>query len=73
MMIVDRIALTLVVIGAINWGSIGVFGFDTASCFSAVIHSLKQIKYTLTGLAGIWSISLLFKEQNEDNVEVVRR
>lgn len=58
----DRIALVLVIIGALNWGSIGIFRFDiVAWLFGGQGAMLSRIVYTLVGLAGLWCISLLFR------------
>lgn len=60
----DKTALTLVIIGAINWGSIGLFKFDlVAWIFGGQTAVLSRIVYTLVALAGIWCISLLFRTQ----------
>lgn len=65
MMIADTIALVLVIIGAINWGSIGLFGLDlVATLFGGQGALLSRIIFSLVGLAGIWSITLLFKEKH---------
>ena len=61
-MIVDKIALALVIIGSLNWGSIGIFGFDLVSWIFGDASALSRIIFTLVGLAGLWSISLLFRE-----------
>lgn len=59
----DKIALVLVIIGAINWGLIGIFSFDlVAFLFGGQAAIISRIVYTLVGLAGIWAISLLFKD-----------
>ncbi len=64
----DRISLILVIIGALNWGSIGIFSFDiVAWIFGGQTAILSRIIYTLVALAGIWCISLLFRK--EDLVE----
>ncbi len=58
----DRISLILVVIGAINWGAIGLFQFDiVAWIFGGQDAIISRIVYTLVALAGIWCISLLFR------------
>lgn len=60
---IDRIALALVIIGALNWGSIGVFEFDiVAWLFGGQGAIISRIVYTLVALAGIWCITLLFKK-----------
>lgn len=65
-MLLDRIALILVIIGALNWGSIGIFSFDiVAWLFGGQLSAVSRVIYTLVGLAGIWSISLLFREREE--------
>ena len=62
-MIMDKIALTLAIIGGLNWGSIGIFGFDVvAFLFGGSTSALSRVVYTLVGLAAIWCISLLFRE-----------
>ncbi|MCL2508427.1 MAG: DUF378 domain-containing protein [Oscillospiraceae bacterium] len=59
----DRISLILVVIGALNWGSIGLFQFDiVAWIFGGQGAVVSRIIYTLVALAGIWCLSLLFRE-----------
>jgi len=65
-MVFDKIALTLVIIGALNWGSIGIFGFDiVAWIFGGQLNTISRIIYTLVGLAGIWCIPLLFRDTEE--------
>lgn len=61
----DRTALILSIIGAINWGSIGIFGFDIAAwLFGGQDSVVSRVIFTLVGLAGLWCISLLFREKN---------
>ncbi len=63
-MIMDRIALILAVIGALNWGSIGIFGFDVVAYLcGGQLSTLSRVIFTLVGLAGLWCISLLFRER----------
>ncbi len=58
----DRISLILVIIGAINWGAIGLFQFDlVAWLFGGQGAIISRIVYTLVALAGIWCLSLLFR------------
>ena len=68
-MIIDRIALLLTVVGALNWGAIGLFQFDiVAWLFGGQGAMLSRIVYTLVALAGVWCISLLFR--NDDNAAI---
>lgn len=58
----DKIAILIAVIGALNWGGIGLFGFDTvAFLFGGQLSVFSRIIYALVGLAGLWCISLLFR------------
>jgi len=58
----DRISLILVTIGALNWGSIGLFQFDiVAWLFGGQDAVLSRIIYTVVALAGVWCLSLLFR------------
>lgn len=62
MMILDKIALALAIIGGLNWGSIGLFKFDiVAWIFGGQASLVSRIIYTLVGLAALWCISLLFR------------
>lgn len=62
----DKISLVLVIIGALNWGSIGLFQFDlVAWIFGGQDAILSRIIYTLVALAGVWCISLLFRRTEE--------
>ena len=60
----DRLALLLVVIGAINWGSVGLFQFDIVSwIFGGASSIVSRIIFTLVAIAGLWCISLLFRDR----------
>lgn len=60
----ERFALILVIIGALNWGLIGLFKFDlVASLFGGEFSMLSRIVYTIVGIAGIYTVSLLFRER----------
>ena len=61
-MIMDRIALILTIVGALNWGSIGLFQFDlVAWIFGGQDAILSRVIYTVVALAGLWCITLLFR------------
>lgn len=63
MKIVDRVALSLVIVGALNWGSIGLFGFDcVAFLCGGQMAIISRVIYALVGIAGLWCITLLFRE-----------
>ncbi len=65
----DRIALILLIIGGINWGSIGLFQFDiVAWAFGGQDAAVSRVIYTIVALSAVWCISLLFRDR-EDMVE----
>ena len=63
-MLLDKISLVLTIIGALNWGSIGLFRFDVVAwIFGGQDAVMSRIFYTLVALAGVWCISLLFRQR----------
>jgi len=65
-MFLDRLALIIAIVGGLNWGSIGIFGFDlVAWAFGGSATALSRVVYTLVGLAALWCVTLLFR--NETN------
>ena len=63
-MIIDRIALFLAIIGALNWGSIGLFDFDiVAWIFGGQGEIMSRIIYSLVAISGMWLISLFFRRR----------
>ena len=65
----DKIALIFVIIGAVNWGLVGLFQFDMVSwMFGGAGAILSRVVYTLVALAGIWTISLLFRDSETSRV-----
>lgn len=60
----DTIALILVIVGALNWGSIGLFGADLVGIiFGGQGSLISRIIFALVGLAGLWCITLLFRDK----------
>lgn len=63
----DRLALILVVVGALNWGCVGIFDFNFVDAIFKAGSALSRIIYSLVGVAGLWSISLLFRGRHNDH------
>ena len=62
----DKICLILLIIGGLNWGSIGLFKFDVVAWIGGGQEAIiSRIIYTVVALAGIWCISLLFRPEDE--------
>lgn len=62
MKVIDKIALVLIIIGAINWGLIGIFHFDLVAAIFGDMTLIARIVYGLVGLSGLWGIKLLFDD-----------
>jgi len=63
----DRLSLILIIVGALNWGSVGLFRFDLVAWLCGGADSIvARIIYTVIALAGIWCISLLFRPREAE-------
>lgn len=62
MKIIDKIALVLIIIGAINWGLIGIFQFNLVEAIFGNMTIMARIIYGLVGVSGLWGIKLLFDD-----------
>lgn len=60
--IVDLVALVLVIVGAINWGLIGLLGMNLVTSLLGDGTMLTKIVYILIGLSGLYSVSFLLKK-----------
>ncbi len=64
----DKISLILLIIGGLNWGSVGIFQFDIVAWIcGGQTGIISRIIYTLVALAAIWCISLLFRDESSYN------
>ena len=63
MKLLDKVALVLLIIGGLNWGSVGIFGFDVvAALFGGSAGAVSRVVYVLVCLSALWCITLLFRE-----------
>ena len=63
---IDKIALTLLIIGGLNWGSIGIFQFDLVGFIGGgQTGVVSRIIYILVALAAIWCVTLLFRDSRD--------
>ena len=60
--VIYKIALALIVIGAINWGLIGIFNFNLVGAIFGDMTVLSRIIYGLVGVSGLWGIKLLLDD-----------
>lgn len=66
MKVVDYIALALVIVGAVNWGLIGFFGFDLVRFLFGDMTLLSRIVYAAVGICGLYSLSFFGRINSAD-------
>ena len=66
MKIIKIIAFILTVIGAINWGLVGLFGFDLVSEIFGDMSIFSRIIFALVGLSGLYSLFAIYHCVSED-------
>ena len=62
MQIVQKIALVFTIIGAVNWGLIGLFDFNLVNMLFGKMEMLEKIIYIIVGVCGLVNIGILFTE-----------
>ena len=67
MQTLQKVCLVLIIIGAINWGLVGLFEFNLLESLFGSGHDnvITRIIYSLVGIAGIIDVSLLFEEYHD--------
>ena len=67
----DRLALILLIIGGLNWGLVGIFGFDlVAWLFGGAGTVLSRTVYILVAISAVWCISFLFRDQRHTAISM---
>ncbi len=66
--LIDCIALTVAIIGAVNWGLIGLFRFDLVAFIFGDMSWLSRIVYVLVGLCGLYLITFYMNLSDSDSV-----
>ena len=64
--ILDCILLALIIIGALNWGLVGLFRFDLVAFIFGTMSWISRIIYVLIAIAGIYTISFYFRLKDEE-------
>jgi uncharacterized membrane protein YuzA (DUF378 family) len=64
--------LILVIVGGLNWGLVGLFGFDLVAALFGQGSMLAGIVYTLVGLSAIWQLVPLFAAFGSDEASALR-
>ena len=61
MRIVNSLTLLLLVVGGLNWGLVGLLGFDLVAALFGEMSALSRIVYTLVGASALWQLGLLLR------------
>jgi uncharacterized protein len=61
MRLVNTLTLVLLIVGGLNWGLVGIFGFDLVAALFGEMSPLSRIVYTLVGLSALWQLVPLFR------------
>jgi len=70
MSVVNKIALVIAIIGTLNWGSVGLFSFDAVAWIAGGATTLlARIIYIVVALAGLWCITLLFRDEEDYRID----
>lgn len=65
MQTLQKVALVITIIGAVNWGLIGLFNFNLVDAIFGTASILSRIIYTLVGITGLINIGLLFTDYHD--------
>ena len=61
MRIVNTITLALLIVGGVNWGLVGLFGFDLVATLFGEMSALSRLVYTIVGACALWQLIPLFR------------
>lgn len=69
---VQRLALAITIIGALNWGVVGLFSFDVVAQFAdGHTQPFARFFYIIVGISGLLTLGLLFNTMREKNIEQI--
>ena len=63
MRLINTVTLVLLIVGGLNWGLVGLFGFDLVAAIFGEMSALSRIVYALVGLSALWQLIPLFRGQ----------
>jgi uncharacterized protein len=63
MRLINILTLVLVIVGGLNWGLVGLFGFDLVAALFGTMSALSRIVYVLVGISALWQIVPLVRGQ----------
>lgn len=72
MPVINKITLLLLIVGGLNWGLVGVFGFDLVAALFGEMSMLSRIVYSLVGASALWQLIPLFGSGDPARSSVAR-
>ena len=69
---INKIALLLLIVGGLNWGLVGLFGFDLVAALFGEMTLLSRIIYVLVGVSALWQLIPLFADGEERRTSTAR-
>ena len=72
MRIFNKVTLLLLVVGGLNWGLVGLFGFDLVAALFGDMSLLSRAVYALVGASALWQLVSIFTSENEERHGVAR-
>lgn len=72
MKILNLTTLALIIVGGLNWGLVGLFGFDLVAALFGAASVLSRAVYVLVGLSAVWQIVPLFSAASTGEVSAER-
>jgi uncharacterized protein len=73
MTVINKITLLLLIVGGLNWGLVGLFGFDLVAALFGEMSLLSRIVYVLVGASALWQLIPLFGGGGEEGRRSVAR
>ena len=72
MPVINKLTLVMLIVGGLNWGLVGLFGFDLVAALFGEMTLLSIVVYALVGASALWQLIPLFGGQEEDRRSVAR-
>jgi uncharacterized membrane protein YuzA (DUF378 family) len=69
---INLITLTLLIVGGLNWGLVGLFEFDLVAALFGAMSPLSRIVYVLVGLSARWQIAPLTRSLSGGDARTAR-
>ena len=72
MPVINKLTVVLLIVGGLNWGLVGMFGFDVVATLFGEMSLISRVVYTLVGASALWQLIPLFSRQEEGRRSLAR-